>query len=57
MSIFVKSKADPMEKKFTHEELKVSKGKPPEVDPVPWIQRLLHLPWVFLVKKYHPVKK
>jgi len=25
--------ADPMEKKFTHEELKVSKGKPPEVDP------------------------
>ena len=32
------SKADPMEKKFTHEELKVSKGKPPEVDPVSWIQ-------------------
>lgn len=28
------SKADPMEKKFSHEELKVSKGKPPEVDPV-----------------------
>jgi len=25
--------ADPMEKKFSHEELKVSKGKPPEVDP------------------------
>ena len=32
------SKADPVEKKYTHDELKVSKGKPPDVDPVSWIQ-------------------
>ena len=27
-----------MEKKYTHDELKVSKGKPADVDPVSWIQ-------------------
>ena len=32
------SKADPVEKKYTHDELKVSKGKPADVDPVSWIQ-------------------